>query len=298
MLVESGRQPVKDDIGRDFLVNHLQAIDRDGYLALLFAPSPLRPRIAAIYGLLIELMRIPLSVREAGAARLRLAWWADSVAAVMQDKSQTAHHPVLQALAEIPSQADSGASAFAPLFQAIDFALDGQPPRDMAAMIDFVDASWGEAARLACRLCEATEDEAARAGVAAQAVGLTHLVLETPRWSAIGRLFLPADRLAHCGVSLDMVESSMGETGIGKTEPASYARVVQEVADEARKLLAEADRANQPHQAASRPFRLLAGLARRDLRRLARVQHDPWRLTADRWPIIRSLGTAWRGWRG
>ncbi|MEQ8369671.1 MAG: squalene/phytoene synthase family protein [Alphaproteobacteria bacterium] len=269
---------------------HLRDLDRDSYLAVLLTPAEARMAGAAALGLLNELLRIPATVREPAAARLRLAWWTDALARTPGSHSGgapttgVAAQPVLRLLASFAVQSPDQERKFQTMLAATDFATGGEPPRDMAALTGFADATWGEAMRLIHDLAGAPSPGGAFARMA-QGVGLSRLLLDLPRWAGHGRLFLPADRLAHHGVA---PASAAGSAGLGK--------VVQEVAQEARRLLAgpaHPDRVGGG--AAARPITLLAGVARRDLGRLQRADHDPWRVASDPWPVWRRAGMVWRG---
>lgn len=82
----------------DYCEGLVRAHDEDRWLSLRYAPARLRPALAAIYALHLELERIPRLVREAAAGAIRLQWWSDSLRDLALRGARPTQ-PVLQALA-------------------------------------------------------------------------------------------------------------------------------------------------------------------------------------------------------
>lgn len=77
--------------------DELRAHDRDRWLATLWCPPASRPGLVALFALDVELVRIPLVVREPVAAQIRLAWWREALVAL--DSGAAPAQPTLRALA-------------------------------------------------------------------------------------------------------------------------------------------------------------------------------------------------------
>ena len=74
----------------------VREVDRDRFLASLFAPAARRPHLHALYAFDIEVARIAPVVNEALAGELRLQWWREALAGRVPE--QVAAHPVAAAL--------------------------------------------------------------------------------------------------------------------------------------------------------------------------------------------------------
>ena len=82
--------------------------DRDRYLAVLYAPAPLRPALFALHGFDLELASIVVGTAEAMIGEIRLAWWREAVEAI--DRGVVPAQPLLQVIAaELPARSVSGA---------------------------------------------------------------------------------------------------------------------------------------------------------------------------------------------
>lgn len=76
----------------------LRAVDREAWLALLWAPAPLRAPLAAAFALDLALERIVAELSEPLVAEIRLAWWRERLAELAAGAAPPAE-PLLRALA-------------------------------------------------------------------------------------------------------------------------------------------------------------------------------------------------------
>jgi phytoene synthase len=75
---------------------HLRAGDRDGWLAMLFAPADKRPHLHALGAFLLEILNVRERVKEPMAGELRLQWWRDAIEG--EARGDVGAHPVAAAL--------------------------------------------------------------------------------------------------------------------------------------------------------------------------------------------------------
>lgn len=75
----------------------LRARDPDRWRVTLWSPTPVRPRLAALFALDLELARVVETTTEPMIGRIRLAWWRERLEAL--DDAPPPAHPVLRALA-------------------------------------------------------------------------------------------------------------------------------------------------------------------------------------------------------
>jgi phytoene synthase len=72
--------------------------DRDRYLSVLYAPSPVRGALFALHGLDLELAAVVVGTTEPMIGQIRLAWWREAVEAL--DRGIVPAQPLLQLIAD------------------------------------------------------------------------------------------------------------------------------------------------------------------------------------------------------
>ena len=72
-------------------------VDRDRWLATLYAPAAIRPALLAVHALDLELAKIAVTASDAMLGEIKLAWWRERL--VDLDAGIVPAQPVLQALA-------------------------------------------------------------------------------------------------------------------------------------------------------------------------------------------------------
>lgn len=71
----------------DAALDALRTADEDAWLAIQFAPTPLRPKLTALFLLRAEIARIPAVVKEPPIGEMRLQWWREAIAAVPESRA-------------------------------------------------------------------------------------------------------------------------------------------------------------------------------------------------------------------
>ena len=241
--------------------------DRDRFLASLFAPAERRGHLHALYAFNIEIARVGQIAREALAGEIRLQWWRDALGG--RPHGEVRAHPVAAALSDtivccaLPSR---------PLQELIDARardLYEEPIATLAALEMFGRQTAAAVFDLAARILDgraAVGDVAAAAGVAYALAGLLQAF---PYHASRSRIYVPLEVLARHGVRPE--EVTAGTAG-GRVKPA-----LAEVADAARRHLAEARQRWSDIAVAARPALLPLALVEPLLTRIAR-NPDPFQL--------------------
>jgi hypothetical protein len=99
-MASSYRAP---EAARDYVLEEVRRVDRDRFLATLFAPEPQRGGLLALLAFDHELARTRAVTREPMLARIRLQWWRDAAAEAAGDGTPRAQ-PVVESLSETARQ--------------------------------------------------------------------------------------------------------------------------------------------------------------------------------------------------
>jgi phytoene synthase len=240
--------------------------ERDRWLSALFAPEAARPHLHALAAFDFEIGRIRTATREALAGEMRLAWWREALAGLRD--GEAAAHPVAAALIDTIAKFALPKGAFDDLLhtRAFDLYDDAMPTLDdLEAYCRQTDAALFQSAALI--LGEGRDLGAAEASDAAgQATGLTR-ALRAFADPGERPLYLPRDLLERHGARVE-------EARARRDGPGVRAALVELRALAERRLL-EAERALAAAPAAITPAFVPLGVARLDLRRLARRESSP-----------------------
>jgi NADH dehydrogenase [ubiquinone] 1 alpha subcomplex assembly factor 6 len=244
----------------------LRRQDHERYLTALFAPPDRRGALFALYAFNLELARARESVREPLMGLMRLQWWRDSLRDI--DEGRPRAHAVIRLLAEAIAAHGLERAMLERLVDARERDMATEPPRDLAALLDYANASSGTLALLALKVLgqpsPAVEEAGRDLGVAWALAGIARAV---PFHAAQRRLYLPADLMANTGLS----PGHLFERG---TSPA-LRPVVEALAEEARRRLAAVRQVRPQVPRRFHPVFLQAALAAGHLRRLEAAGYDP-----------------------
>lgn len=225
----------------DVTVLDLCRLDRERYLCALCAPHVKRDGLIALIAFNQELADIVRGVSEPMLGKIKLQWWIDVLAGIVQGRPPA--HPVARALAQLRG-VDGQLNALRALVEARNFELEPGRPQSLNDLEAFARASGGGLHGLMVDVL-GVEGEETRA--AAQEVGTA--------WALIGvmrALPYPAE------AARDMLPQNA---------------TVQEVLGRAQTLLDVARKRTPPKSAL--PALLTARLADRHLKRFARQGWDP-----------------------
>lgn len=209
------------------VAEQVRSHDRDRFVTALFAPAARREDLFALYAFNLEIAKLREVVREPMMGQIRLQWWRDAIAAIGQGQGESLAHPVAGPLGEAIHRHGLDTGQLQRLIDSREADLTDEPPADLAGLEQYAEDSSAALTDLALTVLGAGSAAARRAGrhvgVAWALVGLLRAV---PFHARLGRLTLPADRLAAHGVARAQVLGGQGVPGL--------ARVAAEVADLAR----------------------------------------------------------------
>ena len=264
--------------------------DPDRFLCALFAPAEARADLLALGAFNLELARVREQVSEPMLGRIRLQWWREAVGEIYRS-SGPRRHAAAEALAAAVARRRLDRALLECMIDAREADLDPEPPRDLAALEAYADATAGALAALSLQVLGADTAPGRRAGrQVALAWALTGLLRATAFHARARRQYLPQELMARHGASArELFEL--------KPSPALCA-VAHEIAGQARAHLAEARALRTGVPRAALPVLLPAVLAERYLKTLERAGFDPlapglarrpalaaWRATA--WALLR-----------
>jgi 15-cis-phytoene synthase len=277
------------DAGREaagFCAELLRTHDFTRYVSTLFMPAEQRRALVALYAFNVEISRVHEQVSQPLPGGVRLQWWTDMLAGAGHGGVEG--NPVA---AELMLAIRSWRLPIERLSRLIDehqFDLYNDPMPTMAALEGYINDTsavlFSLGAGIAARPSEEVEHLARHAGLAQ---GMAQVIAALPRDASRRQLFVPQQLLESHGCGIE-------EVFAGKQTPRLRAALGQ-LLDEARGHLktALALLADVPPQV--RPVFLPLAMVDRDLKRMSRVDNDPFALqTTSR---FRTLWTLWQASR-
>lgn len=256
------------------------------YVSTLFVPATERRALLAIYAFNVEISRVRDQVSQPLPGEIRLQWWTDMLQGAGHGDAEG--NPVA---AELMQAIRDFRLPVEPLSRLIDehqFDLYNDPMPSMAALegyvIDTDSALFSLAARIMSRPSEQIEHLASHAGLAQ---GISQVIAALPHDAARRQLFVPLQLLESHGSGMEQVFS-------GKQTPATRAAIDRLVGDAQKHIDTGFELlAGVPPQV--RPVFLPLALVRRDLKRMARADVDPF--VPQPPSRLRTLWTLWRASR-
>ncbi len=259
--------------------------DYDHYLCGLFAPEEARAGIYALYAFNAEIARTPELVSEPLLGRIRLQWWRDAIAAAYRGGGPP--HQVVQALAQAIDRFALKQEVFDAMLDAREAEVEHEAVEDYTMLERLAKATAAGLTTLSLACLGATQPRALQAGRhVGIAYALTGLLRAVPFHAAQRRLYLPHDRLAAAGVSVEALFEGRRQ--------ASLPVVIAGIAAEARRHLRLARRLRIGIPRSALPALLPATLLDGYLSRLARQKYDVYSPKIDLPPLARQLRLAWK----
>jgi len=165
----------------------VQRGDPDRFLATMAAPPALRARLFPLYAFNLEVARAPLVTAEPLIAEMRLQWWRDALAEVVEGRP-VRRHEVTTPLADAIDP--EGARLLDDLVAARRTDIASAPFVSADALVEYLDRTAGTLLWVAARAAGVRDgEEALRAIGTAQ--GLANWFLAVPALAARGREPLP-----------------------------------------------------------------------------------------------------------
>ena len=195
----------------------MQRTDPSTYLAIIFAPAPLRPALFTLHAFWLELSRIRQSTKDARIASMKLSWWSTSIKQFYsQPHAPPPSQPVVQMLHYLVQRHSLTQRLFSRLVQAKLTDVEFAPPPSIAELDAYNESTYSSLLYLALQ-CTATKQANVHADHVAshvgKAIGLTRLLQSLPAHAREQRCYIPTAIMQQCKVDEDGVYK--GEAGDG-----------------------------------------------------------------------------------
>lgn len=259
----------------------VRELDRDRYIANLFAPADARRHLFALHAFSAEVARIRDTVSDPMIGAIRLQWWRDALATGGDG------HPVASALADTIRTFALPLAGFEGLIAAREFDLyDDQMP-SQKDLEGYAGETVSAVIQIAAIILAAGHDPrvATAAGHAGVAYAMTGLMRALPLHAARGQCYLPADIGAAHGFERGMLTTA-------KATPELLATLA-DLRRIARDHLARAMPEITALPALLKPAFLPVALVKPALDRMERADYDPFSDRIDLTPLRRQ----WILWR-
>lgn len=256
-----------------YVMDAVRRLDRDRYLAGLFAPAAARPHLYALYAFSAEIARVRDLVSDPLPGEVRLQWWRDAIEGT--GHGEVGAHPVASALLAAVERFRLPRTALTRLVEARIFDLYDDPMPTLNDLEGYAGDTSSALIQLgAIILADGADPGTAEpAGHAGVAYALTGLLRAFAFHAARGQVFVPDDVLARHGV--DRADIFSGRSSPGLLAALSDLRAVaRRHLERTRSLIARVP-------AATAPAFLPVALVEPYLARMERRDYDPFRSAID-----------------
>lgn len=180
----------------------VRALDRDRYLADLFAPAEFRPDLFALHAFDVEIGRIRDKITDPRLGEIRIQWWRDAIRT-----PDGGGHPIAAALAGTIARRNLSVAAFDHLLDARIFDLYD----DVMPTLNDLEGYAGDTAsamiQLGALVLSGGKDPgtANAAGHAGVALTLARVLRGLPKNASRGQTFLPESMVNSRGLDMATV---------------------------------------------------------------------------------------------
>ncbi|MCK0195565.1 squalene/phytoene synthase family protein [Ancylobacter sp. 6x-1] len=262
----------------------VRLLDRDRYVADLFAPAERRDALFALHAFNAEVARVREAISNPLAGEVRLQWWSDAL--IGEARGDVMAHPVAAGLLAAVEAYRLPREALFALIDARIFDLYDDPMPTVRDLEGYAGETSSALIRLGCLILGGPADRASAdaAGHAGVAYAIAGLLRAFPIHASRGQCYVPLELLKNHGASRDDAVSGTPTTGL--------LAALADLRNIARRHYAEARAAlggvAPQARAAFLPLALVPG----DLARMEQA-HDPFREV----PAMPALLRLWRLWR-
>jgi 15-cis-phytoene synthase len=192
----------------------IRDVDKDRYLASLFAPAASRPHLFALYAFSFEVSRVREVVSEPLPGEVRLQWWRDALSVLSQGSAQS--NPVSMALLDTIERFRLPVAPLVALIDARIFDLYDDPMPTVADLEGYCGETCSALIRLASLILAGGEDPGGTeaAGHAGVAYAVTGLLRAFPWHAMRGQVYVPKEYLLAYGATRDDIASGRGGPGV------------------------------------------------------------------------------------
>ncbi|TBW34282.1 phytoene/squalene synthase family protein [Siculibacillus lacustris] len=260
-------------------------LDKDRWLAALYAPASHRRHLHALWAFSAEIARIRDTVSDPLPGEVRARWWADMLAGRRGGEGEA--HPVACCLLDTIRRFALPLDAFDRLIEARIFDLYDDPMGSTAELEAYCGDTSSALIRLGSLVLADGRDPggAEVAGHAGVALALTGLLRAFPFHASRGQIFVPAEILERHRVDPATILA-------GRTTPGLLAALA-DVRARAREALAETRRLAATIPRSAVPLFLPVALVEPWLDRMDRPGYDPFRSVVE----LPQWRRQWRMWR-
>lgn len=269
----------------DYCAALVRDLDRDRYIADLFAPAERRGALFALHAFNAEVSRVREAITNPMAGEVRLQWWSEAL--IGGARGDVRANPVAAALLDTVETYRLPRESLFALLDARIFDLYDDPMPTVNDLEGYAGETSSALIRLATLVLspEAGAASADAAGHAGVAYAVTGLLRSFPIHARRGQCYLPLDLLKAHGLTREDAVS-------GRASPALTAALA-DMRALARRHYTAALRALAGIVPAELPAFLPLVLVPGDLACMERP-HDPFAAV----PTMSGLSRLWRLWRG
>lgn len=250
---------------RSYCAAEVRRLDRERYLAALFAPGGRRDALFALYAFGLETAKTAEVVSEPLLGEIRLQWWRDAVDGIYDGSMR--EHPVLEALAVAIETCGLERSSFHAILDGRAADLREQPFEDLGALEDYLAQIAVSMVELACQALGAEngtmEPIVREAGLG---FGLAGVLRAIPFHVGQRRLYVPLSSMTEAGIAPAAL--------FDRAPPGNFAEAVKPIAARARRHIDALRRRRHDIPVGARAAFLSLAVSEAYLRRLARNGHD------------------------
>ncbi len=256
------------------------------YYSFLFLPAERRRAITALYAFCREVDDVADDVSDVGVARTKLAWWRTEVANLFAGHAQ---HPVTKALAPFVDPYGLDASRMNEIIDGMEMDLVYHRYPDFDSLKLYAHRVAGVVGQLSASIFgytnASTLEYAEALGMAFQ---LTNIIRDVGEDARRGRVYIPQDELARCGLTPEDILARRGGEAFRRMMELQADRA-ESYYDLALARLAPEDRAPQ------RAGLIMAAIYRTLLGEIRRDRFDVLDKRIALTPL-RKLWIAWKTW--
>ncbi len=242
-----------------YAAQYLRETDRDRYLAtLMLEPKP-REAIAALYAFSADVASVRERAHEPAAGEIRLQWWADALTG--EGHGNVRQNPLAEALLSVIGDYGLPTPPLTQLISARRFDLYQDAMPDLATFEGYAGETVSALYQLAAMILNGGRP--VEPGDAAGHLGVAHALVGHLRAfgynASQGRIFLPWDVFAVCGVTEGEVLAGQASAGL----TVALTRLSETAAEHLRKAGAAIGMLPRPLRPAFAPIVVLRTQLRR-----------------------------------
>jgi phytoene synthase len=197
-----------------YATQYLRDNDRDRYLATLVLDPKPREAITALYAFSADVASVRDRAREPAAGEIRLQWWADALNG--NGHGNVRQNPIAEALLSVVAEYGLPVPALTRLIDARRFDLYQDPMPDLPTFEGYAGETNSALYQLGAMILNGGRP--VESGDAAGHLGVAHALIGHLRAfgynASQGRIFLPWDMFAVCGVKDGEVLAGQASDGL------------------------------------------------------------------------------------